>query len=590
MIQYNRTILLILLVFCIPAACLAADRLPSLDTVNGVILLFSGLIGGLGLFLMGIRIMSDSLTKSTGDQIRRLLARFTQNRVVAFFIGIFTTMVFQSSSATTVMLVSFVNSRLIRFANTVAIILGAAIGATLTVQIIAFRLTDYALLVIAIGFLGYIASGKQISRGISTAVIGFGLLFLGMKLMSQSMEPLKSSEIVTGVLLRLEDPVPAILAGALLTALMQSSSAFIGILIILAGQGLISLSVSIPLLVGANIGTAITALLAAVGTTRESKQVALAHTLFKVIGALLIIGWIPPFVGFIVSLTPGNPATLAGNPFDIVPRQIANAHTIFNALIALLFLPFSGMYARLIGRILPLREEKHGSLTSWYLDESLLHTPTLAIGVARQEVLRMMEIVQRMTEEIILPFMERKNSVLSRIQEREKEIDYLRDAINNYLVRVVRQDVTSREVEEAFQMMQAVDEMEQIGDIIAVSLHNKAERWCGEGHNFSAQGREEILDFHLKTMKLLYMTYQAFSDSDLKGARKGARKSTHSYNNFRNSFFDLEKQHYERLKMEVEESLETSRTHLEIISALKVIGSHAANIARIMIKEQKNAG
>ncbi len=578
MYQHRRKILLVLLLAGMAAFCHAAGELSTGFSAGRWLLVFSSLVGGLGLFLMGMKMMSDSLTKSAGSQIRDLLARLTQNRFIAFLIGIFATMVFQSSSATTVMLVSFVNSRLMKFASTIGIILGAAVGATITIQLIAFRLADYALSVIALGFLLYVISKQPKLRSISLTVIGFGVLFLGMNLMSQSIEPLRTAEGLTFMLLQLENPWAGILVGALLTALIQSSSAFIGILIILAGQGLLTLDASVPLMIGANIGTAITAIIASSGGSRESKQVALAHTLFKVIGALIIVWFIPWFVRLITFISP--PESIA--------RQIANAHTVFNTLLALAFLPFTGSYARFINRLLPVREEKHASLTAWYLDEGLLQTPALALGVARQEVLRMMEIAERMTEEIIIPFMEKKTDVLVKIKNREQELNFLRDAVNGYLIKIIRQDITSRQAEEAYQMLYAVDEFEQIGDIVSVTLYDKAESWCRSNHHFSSQGREEILDFHLKTLKILYQTYKTFGDADLKGVRKGAKKSKEKYSHYRTLFFDLEKQHYERLKKEVEESIETSRTHMEIIASLKVIGSHATNIARILLKEEKN--
>jgi phosphate:Na+ symporter len=488
-------------------------------------------------------------------------------------------MIFQSSSATTVMLVSFVNSRLMKFASTVGVIFGAAIGATVTIQLIAFRLTDYSLTIVALGFILYVVSKKPNVRDISMTIIGFGILFLGMNLMSQSIEPFRNSEQFIRILLTLERPVTGLVIGALLTALIQSSSAFIGILIVLANQGLIGLSAAIPLLIGANIGTAVTAILASVNGSRESKQVALAHTLFKVIGALIIIWFIPAFAHFIEHLTPGQTS-----------RQIANAHTVFNTVIALSFLPFSKGYARFINRLLPVHEEKHHAPSTWYIDEGMLHSPSLSLSLARQEVLRMMEIVQRMTEDIIVPFMEKKESVLDKIREREKELNFLRDAIHKYMVKIIRQDITSSQVQEAYQMMYAVDEFEQIGDVLSVSMLDKAEKWCKSGFNFSEEGKKELLQFHMKTMKILYQAYTTFSEADMKGAVRDARKFKTSYSHFRKDFFELEKQHYNRLKMDIEDSVESSRTHMEIIGSLKVIGSHATNIARIILKEEKNGG
>jgi phosphate:Na+ symporter len=542
----------------------------------------------MGLFLMGMKMMGDSLTKSTGSQVRQLLIKLTQNRFLAFLTGIFTTMVFQSSTATSVMLVSFVNSRLMKFTNTVAMIFGAAIGATLTIQLIAFRLTDYSLTLVAAGFILYLISRQPKFRSISLSVIGFGILFLGMGLMSESIEPFKNMEGFTGFLSKLEHPLAGLLAGACMTALMQSSSAFIGILIVLSGKGILTLEAAVPMIIGANIGTAITVVIAAIGGSKESKQVALAHTLFKVIGALIIVWFIPAFVHFIVKISPHS-GLLPGVPVAAdLPRQIANAHTVFNTLIAFVFLPFTAMFARFVQRLLPAGAEKHPSLATWYIDDNLLRTPDLALRMARQEVLRMMEIAQRMAEDIISPFMDKKSEALVKIRIREEEINYLRDAINGYLLKIVRHDLTSSQVQEAYQMMFAIDEFEQIGDVIAGSMAEKAEKWCNRDYHFSREGKVEILDFHLKTLKILYRVYATFEASDQKGIRKEARKSKMKYSQFRKIYFDLERQHYERLRLEVEESVDSSRTHLEIIGALKNIGSHATNIARIMLKEKPN--
>ena len=577
--------LLTLLPVSSTAICLAVQPVSLPDTTGGMILLFSGLFGGLGLFLMGIKMISDSLTKSTGNQMRDLLARLTQNKYVSFLTGIFVTMVFQSSSATTVMLESLVNSRLIRFVNTVAIIFGAAIGATLTIQILAFRITDYALPVITVGFIIYMISKRPRSRNLSLAILGFGIIFLGMGLMSQAIEPFKYSTAINRLLLQLENPWTGIFTGALLTALLQSTSAFLGILIILGGQGLLPLTAAVPLIIGANIGTAITAIIASIGTSRESKQVALAHTLFKITGALLMVWWIPRFVNLVESISPGWNGIAGIDAASVIPRQIANAHTVFNTLVSLLFLPFSGTFARLVTRILPNKDEKQDRLTTWFIDENMLHSPSLSLRLAHQEVLRMMETAQRMTEDIMIPFMEKKPAVLGRIRKREDEMNFLRDAIKNYLIKIIRQNVTSGEVEEAFRMMYAIDEYEQIGDILSGNLYDKAVAWCEGNSVFSEKGRQEILDFHMKTLKILYQSYRIFHDSDLKEARKTKER----YSHFRKQYFELEKQHYERLKQDIEESVDSSRTHLEIIASLKGVGSHATNIARIMLRRQRSS-
>lgn len=555
----------------LPAAAAASPP----DSAAGWIMLGAGLISGMGLFLMGIRMMSDSLTRSTGNQMRNLLARLTRNRFVSFFSGILVTMVFQSSSATTVMLESLVNSRLLRMASTIGVILGAAIGATVTVQIIAFRIADLALPVMAAGFVAWLAFRNPRARNGSLALLGFGLLLFGMQLMSQSVEPVKSQPALLQMMAQLEHPWAGLLAGILLTALMQSTTAFIGILIILGGQGLLGLEAAVPMLVGANLGTAVTAIIAAAGTSRESKQVALAHTLFKAGGALLIIWWIPSFTRLVETLS------IAGGQ-QAIPRQIANAHTVFNILAALAFLPLTGVLARLVKRLLPDKVLPQPALATWYLDDGLLHSPSLALRLAQQEVQRMMETARRMMDTIMEAFLKKDGTAIHRVEGGEAELDYLRDAIRAYLVNIVR-NATGRQVEEAFQMMYAIDEYEQIGDLVSGHLTEKAREWCASAVQFSDPGKADLQAFHTRTLDLLDQSRQTFGAGNL----RQAHRSKEAYNRFRRAFFELERQHYERLKQDVENSAESSSIHLEIIGTLKSIGSHATNIARVMLDEPK---
>lgn len=558
--------------------CMAYAPAATPDTAGGTVMLAAGLIAGMGLFLMGIRMMSDSLTRTTGNHMRHLLARLTRNRFVSFVTGIFVTMVFQSSSATTVMLESLVNSKLLRAVNTTGVILGAAIGATVTVQIIAFRITDFALPIMATGFIAYLAMRGQRSRLVSLTWVGFGILLFGMHLMSQSIEPFKTQPTLLQFMVQLENPLAGLFVGTLLTALMQSTTAFIGILIVLGGQGLLGLEATIPMLIGANLGTAVTAIIAGIGTSRESKQVALTHTLFKAGGALLIVFWIPSFTRLVemISLEGGQNA---------VPRQIANAHTVFNTLAALVFLPFTGWLGWLVNRLLPDRTRKQAALSTWYLDDGLLHTPALALGLARQEVLRMMETARRMTVEILDAFVARKESAIDSVAEGEEELDYLRDAIRTYLVKIMRNS-TGRQVEEAFQVMVVLDEYEQMGDLLSGHLSEKAREWCSSQQQFSNKGKADLVGFQASTLHLLDHTYYVFDAID----HKEAKRSKENYSDFRSAFFELERQHYERLKQEEKNSAESSSTHLEIIGALKSIGSHATNVARVMLREGGEKG
>ncbi|MBN2349357.1 MAG: Na/Pi symporter [Bacteroidales bacterium] len=545
---------------------------------NWVFMLVIGLMGGLALFLLGMNMMSEGLQKSAGDRMRTILSSLTQNRFIAMLVGTFVTMVIQSSSATTVMLVSFVNSKLMKFKQTIGIILGAAIGTTITAQIIAFKLTDYALLMVAFGFAIHMFSKNPRNKSIGEGILGFGILFYGMYIMSESMYPLRSYEPFINLLLKLENPLLGILVGALFTALIQSSSAFIGILIILGTQNLLTLEASVSMLIGANLGTAITAILASLNTSRESKQVALAHTLFKVFGALILVWWIPRFTELIANIS--NLGANTGDTFNNLPRQIANAHTVYNVLLTAIFLPFANSYSRFINFILPVKPEKRHEYEALYLDENLLKTPSLALNVAKQEVLEMIKIVRSMVEKILTPFMTRNTEVLKLIESEEKRTNFARDAINNYLLKITRENVDSNSIEEAFQMMYTVKEFEQIADIVSSTLKDKALSWCTNNYDFSTVGKEELIEYHTSTLKLIDYAYDLYQDVSLKKAKNMKKE----YEEFRLKSFNLEKHHYERLKKEVEQSLASSNTHLELMTMFKLIGSHATNTARILLK------
>ncbi len=559
------------------------------------ILLLFNLIGGLGLFLFGMMIMSKGLQKSAGKKMRSILSRLTYNRYIALVVGAFVTMIIQSSSATTVMLVSFVNSRLLRFRQTIGIFLGAAIGSTITAQIIALRITDYALLLVGLGFFIHISSKKSNIKNMGESILGFGVLFFGMRIMSETMYPLRSFEPFLDLVIRLENPLLGILTGAVLTAVIQSSAAFIGIMIILSTQGLLNMQSSIPLLIGANLGTAITAILASLQSTRESKQVALAYTIFKASGAFLLIWWIPEFIQLVERITSIYIQSPAAQK-DIrssMPHQIANAHTIYNLILAGIFLPLVGFFEKLINWILPVKSGYKDIYSTKYLDESMIKTPLLALNLAKQEVLRMMQKVLEMTEMIIVPFLEKKATVMGEIEVHENQVDFLRDSINEYLLKITREPAGTSNVEEAFQMMYAVKEFEQMGDIVSTNLMEKAREWCNSRAEFSASGKEELIEYHRLTLDHISKTIELYHHYDPEHAKKiipgDAKKIKDYYKDYRNHTFELEKHHFDRLTGMVKESLKSSKTHLELITMLKVISSHATNTARIFLIQIKES-
>lgn len=547
---------------------------------NWVFILIIGLLGGLGLFLYGMFVLSEGLQKSAGEKMRAILKKLTKNRFLGIGLGAFFTFIIQSSSTTSVMLVSFVQTGLLRFSQTIPVILGAAIGTTLTVQIIAFKLTDYSLLLIALGFALILFKNNDKIKYLGQTIIGFGILFFGMYIMSESMTPLKSYEPFISMLLNLENPLLGILAGMIFTALIQSSAAFIGIVIVIASQGLLSLEASIPLVFGSNIGTSITALLASIGTSREAKKVALAHTLFKIAGVFIFVPLIPIFVKLIYSLSPASstPDNILTISHD-VPRQIANAHTVFNVLVAFIFLPFTHIIANLLNKLLPVKADSDKAFTTKHLDRNLLNAPALALNAAKSEVIRMGRMTQDMLCDIILPFFTKEKTLLNDIAYCERNIDFLRDEIKDYLVQISQKNIPKQQVNESFQLLYTVKELEQIADLISSNLVTKAKLWIESDSAFSDEGKKELSEFHLKIEKQLSRAIEVFRDMNLEMA-KNMKIKHKKYKIIAN---EMEKHHYERLQSDLATSHSSSEIHLELIVIFREISSHATNIARIMI-------
>jgi len=545
------------------------------------------LVGGLALFLYGMEKMSEGLKKSAGDRMRNILSALTSNRFIAMFVGAFVTMVIQSSSATTVMLVSFVQAQLMTFVQSLGVILGADIGTTITAQLVAFKLTDYALLMIAVGFAMTMLSKKDSTKYIGEAILGFGILFFGMKLMSDAMRPLRTFQPFIDLLKGLENPLLGLLVGTLFTALVQSSSAFTAIVIVLAQQGLLTLEAGIPLVMGANIGTCITAGLASIGTSREAKRVAIAHVMFKIGGVLLFIFWIPTFAGIIRSISPAS-VGLGGidKLASETPRQIANAHTIFNVSLALFFLPFTTMFANLIMKIYPERKQEKGiQPATWHLDDKAISTPAMAIDLARNEISRMSKIFGRMLEAIIEPFKSNdpqqdkkypQLSLVEGIEMREEKLDFLEEHIVIYLRKIGRQELSGRQIQEVYGMMSIVNDIESIGDIIEKNMIPLIAKKSVLNTDFSKEGKEELNIFHTKICKQVSRLKDAFSELDPERARQIMAKEE--------KYSDLETEyrtrHLERLHEEREESIETHEIHMELMDLLKQINVYTGDIAK----------
>jgi len=573
----------LLLTFLLMSPLMAGGNEVTSSTISWGLLIMN-LLGGLALFLYGMSKMSDGMKKAAGNRMRNILAALTKNRVIALIVGAFVTMIIQSSSATTVMLVSFVQAQLMSYAQALGVIMGANIGTTITAQLVAFKLTDYALGMITVGFIMTMFSKRETFKHFGEALLGFGILFFGMYLMSDAMKPLRDYQPFQDLMIGLENPWFGLLIGALFTGLIQSSSAFTGIVITLAMNGLITLEAGIPLILGANVGTCITAGLASIGTIRDAKRVAIAHVLFNIGGVLIFIWFIPYLADFVRTLSSDT------------PRQIANAHTIFNITVGIVFLPFTTLLAKLVYKILPDKEIEKGVIpTTWHLDNSQISHPAIAIGLVQSELSRMTKIVARMLRAIIHPFttddpgedeIYLKLSVLEGIDMREDKIDFLDEKVVNYLLQIGRQELSNQQMSEVYAMISIANDLESIGDVIHRDMLPLVEKRRQLDSDFSEEGKKELKAYHVKMSKQMSRLQDALSEMDPTMAKKILRKEE-KYVILES---DFRIRHVKRLRDEMEESLETHEVHVEFLDLLKQVSVHLANIAKTIMEIESSEG
>jgi len=575
--KYTALLLLLLLTFS--STLYAAGSESSKDI--SIFLLLTGLLGGMGMFLYGMEMMSDGMKMTAGNSMRVILEKLTSNKFLAVFVGAFVTMVIQSSSATTVMLVSFVNSGLLNFAQALGVILGSNIGSTVTAQIVAFKVTDYALLLIAFGAMMSLFSKKETVKNLGFVILGFGLLFYGMKVMSDTMKPLRTDPTFNSILTSFENPFLGIMAGAIFTALVQSSSATTGIVITLASGGSITLEAGIPLIFGANIGTCVTALLAGLNASRDAKRVAIGHVTFNFLGVLLFCFWIPTFSEIVVKTS------------DNIPRQIANAHTIFNIMATVIFIPFTGYIAKTIIKFFPDKDiqrniEKPALL---HLDEKSLDQPEAAINNAQAEISGVVGLMERVVGTLVRPFIDNQeqtdieNSELdlkTGLNQRLDKIGYLNKSISDYLLKTSRGDLSSDQSKEVFSLVSTVNYLESMNNIVKLRFEKLVDDKNNLDGNFSEEGQQEILDYHTKLVKQVKRLNQFFNKFDRTKAEKIMQKGQ--------KYKDIEEkyrlEHFQRVSKDVAESVSTHELHMELMDLLKQMNIFIELIASTLLSPE----
>jgi phosphate:Na+ symporter len=432
------------------------------------------LLGGLALFLYGMEKMTDGLKAAAGKQMNTLLARLTGNRILGALTGAIVTAVIQSSSVTTVLVVGFVSAGLMTLVQSVGVIFGANVGTTVTAQIVAFNTTALALPFIAIGFVTSFVRKQGVARHYGAMLMGLGLLFYGMGTMGAAMAPLRTNASFAELLQSLQSPVLGMLAGALFTALVQSSSATISLAVVMATQGLLSLPAGIAILFGAKIGTGITAILAGIGKPQDARRAAAVHVLFNVIGAAIWLPFIPLLAEIAQAVSPVA-QELRGieRLAEEVPRQIANAATIWATANTVIFLPFAALFAQLAIRIIPDRVVAEKEIARpRYLDKELIGVPSMALARARMELGHMGEIVGGMLEDI-KPALKARD--LAALSARFAQIVVLRDAVLAYLQQIGRHEFSDLEAGEHARLVTATGEIESMGAAISRDLSPLAE-------------------------------------------------------------------------------------------------------------------
>ena len=478
------------------------------------------LFGGLAFFLFGLEYMSTSLRSVAGERLKDVLRRLTARRFTGLLTGFSVTALTQSSSVTTVLLVGFVGAGLMQLEQTVAVIMGSNIGTTMTAQIIAFRISHYALLLIAVGYLLSLLARRRSTKLWFAALAGLGMIFYGMTLMSTAMEPLRGYPPFIDAMLSMEHPLAGFAVGLLFTALVQSSSATIALLIALGGQGLISLPAAIAMAFGAEVGTCLTALIAGLGSSPEARRVAVVHILFNTITVFITMPFIPQLARLAQHISPA-PAWLP--PLDglaaVLPRQIANSLTIFNLGWALLLLPLTNGFAGMARRL--VREPRLGPdpLAPKFLGSEFLATPPAALEMVRRELGRQGEKVGTMLAQTVDQLLAGSSGELAQLRQRDREVDVLHDAIVAYLGRLSLATLSEQDSREFLALMRCSNALWHVSNLIGDQLVHLGRHRLEEGLQPGSGSRETIRRVHGEVLQAYRLSMQALGQLDMQAAR-----------------------------------------------------------------------
>ena len=589
----NKTIglFLLLLLFIWAASSSATSPLvlaSSQETAINWFQLGMGLFGGLALFLAGLDMLSDGLKKAAGETLKLLLSKLTTNRFMGMITGAFVTGVLNSSSVTTVLVVSFITAGTMTLGQSVGVIMGANIGSTVTAQLLAFNLSAYALLPIAIGFFMTFTGKREKVKYYGMMLMGIGLVFFGMGIMSDAMIPLRSYEPFIEFLKSMESPLVGLLAGAIFTGLVQSSAATVGIAIAMASEGLLSLPAGIALALGANIGTCVTVMLAALGKPVEAKRAAIVHVMFNVLGALLWIMFIPQLAELATMISPAASTTEGAAQASQIPRQIANANTLFNIINTFLFIGFTGWFARLATRLAPTPPEKTDIIIeAKYLYEDSLESPTLALEQTRMELSRMGEIIHSMINDMRPAVLDHDRQKIQEIIALDDKVNILESLIFKFLSKIRKEELTEKESNDHQALMTATINLRNLSDVIKDDMAEIALYFIDNNHPSSEITEELFQNFYHDVCQSIKDAVNAVSKNDQQAAELVINKKA-DMKRYVNKILSRKSSH---LGSEEDNYLKSARMEITLMQNFYRLYSYAKRVAEVVVPlELKQSG
>ena len=531
--------------------------------------------GGLGLFLFGMELMSDSIEKVAGARLRRILEIFTTNRFMGMIVGIIFTGIIQSSSACTVMVVSFVNSGLMNLYQAAGVILGANIGTTITSQLVSFNLSKIAPLILLVGVVVMMFTKKEKVRKVAEVVVGFGILFVGLSTMSQAMANMKNEPQVVNLLMSLKNPFLATLMGFALTAIIQSSSVTVSIVLLLANQDLLPLPITLYIILGCNIGACATAMLASMTGKKDAKRAALIHLLFNIIGTVII--YIALFVAgdqiveLIKSISADN------------GRFVANAHTLIKIAQVIMLFPFTGWLVKMTYLIVPGEDQKVGYRESYqlkYIGDKVVFNPATAVVEVIKELERMAFLAGGNLNRAMNALITLDEEDIEEVYEVEKNINFLNHAITDYLVKINQTTLPIEDLNSLGALFHVVNDIERIGDH-AENVADAARQRKEEGVSISKEAQKELGDMLEMVNKIIRYAVEMFAKSDESHMQEIVTLEDQVDEKER----ELQKKHVERLT-KGECSPEAGMIFSDIVSGLERVADHATNIAFAITTEE----